>query len=129
MYRKGLSRVEGNLHTISTQGTYHLHMLVGEEGCMVKGEIQTRKGEAMIIKRYVTATGRAVLRENNYTSTLDKFVRLFEEAQKDFPGLLHSAVEIVQYGGRSYKHTFGIEFMANDAPAVYSRITNPEYKL
>lgn len=81
----------------------------------------------MIIKEFCEDGRTAVIRENNYGSGLDKFMRLFEEAQKDFPGLLYENVSVVKYGGRRYKGTFGIEFETSSAPNSYIRINALEY--
>jgi hypothetical protein len=52
----------------------------------------------------------AVVLENAYDSSLGKFDRLFEVAQKDFPWLKRGDVEIVHYGGNRRSGLFGIEF-------------------
>ena len=88
----------------------------------------------MFIKEYCPrGDGRVrfVLRANHYGRTLNLFDNLYEEAKKNFPLLNRADVEVVQYGGISYKHTFGIEFWAGDfiIPEGYERIAELEYRL
>jgi len=89
---------------------------------------------SQVIKEYVPIKGqeqqvRVIFREDRYGSRLDKFIWLFEEAKRDFSDLQYSDVEIIQYGGRSYKRTFGIEFLAGSAPESYTRCAETELKL
>ena len=73
---------------------------------------------------------RIMLRENNYNSSLEKFDRLWNIIVEDFPEVKRSDVEIVQYGGRFYKYTFGIEFnVRGEIPEDYHFIKNPEFTL
>lgn len=71
-----------------------------------------------------------VIRESSYGSKLDKFERLFSIAKKDFPNLSSQDVEVVQFGGRYYSRTFGIEFESDIIPSEeYKRISSLEYRL
>lgn len=65
-----------------------------------------------IIREYVQNGGRVacVIRANVYTSTLSHFMKLFEEAKRDFPDLEAGDVEVKHYAGERYSRTFGIEF-------------------
>jgi len=63
-----------------------------------------------VIKEFATCSKIAIIREDNYASGLDKFIRLFEEAKKDFPLLEIKNVRVIHYGGMRYSGTFGLEF-------------------
>jgi hypothetical protein len=80
-----------------------------------------------MIKEYCEPSARVVIRESRYGSQLDKFIRLYEEALKDFPNLKMRDVEIVKYAGERYAKTFGIEFHSPFAPDTYARISALEY--
>lgn len=51
-----------------------------------------------------------ILRSDLYSSSLDYYLKLFEEAKKDFPDLDCNDVKCVEYGGNTIKGTRGIEF-------------------
>lgn len=86
-----------------------------------------------IIKEYVKQTHgqfHCILRSRTYTSSLDYFLMLFKEATKDFKDLRESQVEVIQYGGRHYKGTFGIEFKSTEKPPKeYEKRKAVEFKL
>lgn len=65
-----------------------------------------------------------LIRTNCYSSMLDHFLWLLEEAKKDFPELKPEDVEIKEYGGRSFAGTFGIEWTMDRKghPRKYSKI-------
>ncbi len=70
------------------------------------------------------------IRTNTYTSTLEHFNRLFAEITQDFPDIRAHDVKVVQYGGQSYKRTFGLEFQNSGArPTDYIHIDKLEYTL
>jgi hypothetical protein len=83
----------------------------------------------------VRSTGRVIIRANNYGSSLAKFDELFDTLQQDMLqfeppiALDREDVEIVKYGGYSYKNTFGIEVTIPEGhvlPEEYRRIPNTE---
>lgn len=88
----------------------------------------------MIIKEHRPRGGstesRCIIRTDTYSSTIAFFMRLFEEAQRDFPGLDPKEVEVVHYAGRRYAGTFGVEFVAltSNVPASYQEIAEVELK-
>lgn len=51
-----------------------------------------------------------ILRSLYYGSSVGHINKFIEEAKKDFPGIDVDKIEIIQYGGRHYAGTFGIEF-------------------
>lgn len=81
-----------------------------------------------MIKEYCEYAKTCVIRENSYGSRLSKFLRLIEEAKKDFPSLTDEDIEIVKYAGERYAKTFGIEFEITnqEIPAEYIRISQLE---
>ncbi len=82
-----------------------------------------------IFKEYQPNAKICVIRENAYGSNLNKFLSLYEMAKEDFPELKVEDVEIVQYGGRYYVRTFGIEFkIFGKVPDSYDRIGQLEYR-
>ena len=74
---------------------------------------------------------RCVVRTDTYAKTLQHFLNLLAEARKDFPDLSAREVEVVHYGGRHYRGTFGIEFSAkkDEVPRSYGIIRNLELTL
>ncbi len=75
---------------------------------------------------------RFIIRTNTYSNSLFYFNTLFEEAKKDFPDIKPDDVEIIHYGGRRYKGTFGIEWSESitiKRPKEYREISNTEYTL
>jgi hypothetical protein len=88
--------------------------------------------EIMTIIKEVLESGKiCVIRTNTYTSMLSHLIMLFEEAKKDFPGIDVASVSVKQYGGRRYKHTFGIEFNPGkkEIPGTYEKIHALEFTL
>jgi hypothetical protein len=84
------------------------------------------------IKEYCKAANRAVIRTQTYTHSWGYFFNLVKEAKKDFPGLTTDKIEIVHYGGRHYKGTYGIEFVLNKKIPIskeYTQISNLEFSL
>lgn len=73
---------------------------------------------------------RCIVRTDTYSSTIAFFLRLLEEAQRDFPGLDPKEIEVVHYAGRRYAGTFGIEFAALtcNVPTSYREIAEVELK-
>ncbi len=71
------------------------------------------------------------IRENNYGKSLSKFNRLLAEAQKDFPDLKDSDVEVVTYGGERLKHIMAIEFVprGHSIPDTYTVVNEVELTL
>jgi hypothetical protein len=53
---------------------------------------------------------RCVIRSNHYSSQLSYFNKLFEAACFTYPNLQTEDCKVMQYGGRSYSGTFGLEF-------------------
>ena len=80
--------------------SYHSHLRIG----------------LIMIREYHEQTNRAIIRNNNYSSSIESILSLYEEALKDFDSLKPGDVEIVHYGGIYYKGTFGIEFHAPKKP-------------
>lgn len=80
-----------------------------------------------MIKEFCQESHRAVIRDNSYGNQLDKFIKFYQEALKDFPDLKLEDVEVVKYGGGRYAKTFGIEFYAFTAPDTYAEISRLEY--
>lgn len=89
---------------------------------------------AMIIKEYCKLRAhlmdqpiRFILRREDYSHRLNKIIELYDEARRDFPNLPLADVEIVQYGGRRYRRTFGIEFtLDTPIPAGYVEVAQVE---
>lgn len=71
-----------------------------------------------IIKEYcinkLGSGNTIVLRSNTYANSLKYFMTLFKEAKKSFPELRRRNVQIIEYAGNRYKHTFGIEFFSEE---------------
>lgn len=87
-----------------------------------------------IIKEYVPTQKIIILRSNTYASNLQYFLNLLDEARKDFPqiDLKPEDIEIVHYGGRHYRRTFGIEFRNDkevEVPEEYFRNRKTELVL
>lgn len=79
---------------------------------------------------YAESVGICVLRFDHYGSGLDQFMELFRVAEIDFPELRWPDVCIVQFGGRTYKRTFGIEFKPKaNVPEKYERIAKLEWRI
>ena len=73
-----------------------------------------------------------ILRSMYYGSRFGHINKFIEEAKKDFPGIDVDSIEIVQYGGRHYKGTFGVEFtIAPDSHPLegYREVPTTEYKI
>jgi len=81
----------------------------------------------MIIKEFCPTQKTAVIREDCYGSRLSKFLKLFEIAKSDLPGLSPDNVEIIRYGGARYAKTFGIEFVCSSILPGYEIIEQLEY--
>jgi len=83
-----------------------------------------------IIKEF--CAGIYVIRTNTYGHTWGYFNTLLAEAIKDFPELDNSKVEIVQFAGRRYARTFGIQFVVDKCEEKsnknYSEISNLEFQ-
>jgi len=65
------------------------------------------------------------VRTNTCDHNLDFFLKLFDQAKKDFPDLEPGNIEIVHYSRLQIAHSFGIEFSVNGAgpvPKCYERI-------
>lgn len=85
--------------------------------------------EKNIHKKYKTI--RVIIRTNCYTSTFSHFLMLKSVLDKDFPDV-DIDPEIIQYGGRHYKRTFGLEFtlpQGSSVPQEYDEVGQLEYKL
>jgi hypothetical protein len=76
---------------------------------------------------------KVIIRTNTYASTFAHFQMLFDEVKKDFPTLIPESANIVHYGGRHYKGTYGIEFKINEfeipVPAEYKEVSSVEFAL
>ena len=59
-----------------------------------------------------------VIRTDTYGSSLEFFIDLYNVAKEDFPKLSEKDVQIVQYGGRHYRGTFGIEFCMSEGTKI-----------
>lgn len=59
-----------------------------------------------------------VLRAKTYACTLEHFVMLHREAEKDFGHISPQDVKIVMYGGDRYRRMMGIEFTGTQEPPV-----------
>lgn len=84
-----------------------------------------------IIKEFCPKYNSFILRTQTYAHTLSHFEYLFAVARNDFPGLSKNDVEIIHYGGKTYKRTFGIEFVIYDidVPNDYQEISDLEETL
>jgi hypothetical protein len=80
-----------------------------------------------IIKEYCEEVKKCVIRTNCYGHSFKIIKELVFEARKDFPKLLDDNIEIVQFAGRHYARTYGIEFSVENAPEDYNRINQLEY--
>lgn len=74
---------------------------------------------------YVAGEIFVSIRATLYSSSIGYFLRLLEEAKKDFPDIRFDPedVEAVEYGGDTHKGQRGIEFSVNketDIPLDYS---------
>ncbi len=75
---------------------------------------------------------RIVVRTNCYGSNFGFFQMLYNEVKKDFPHITPEDADIKHYAGRSYKHTYGIEFNIKSeikVPEGYTEISEVEYTL
>lgn len=81
------------------------------------------------------SAGRLIVRAENYASSLAKFDEFFKIMAADMLTfeppieLDREDVEIVQYGGERYRHTFGMEVTIPEGHAVpenYSRLCMTE---
>lgn len=73
-----------------------------------------------------------IIRSLRYGSSIGYFNKLVEQAKKDFPNINVESIEVVQYGGRHYARTYGIEFSVkpNEYPLKgYREVPTTEYKL
>jgi len=79
-----------------------------------------------------TPAFRYIIRTNTYGHSVAYFKKLDREIYRDF-GVRRPAeedLEIVQYGGRHYSGTFGIEFtVAGSRNENYAEVSGPELKL
>lgn len=89
----------------------------------------------MIIKEYCKQSNTVVIRRDDYAHSLKAINELIAIALSDFPTIDidrdWEEIKIVQYGGKRYKRTFGIEFISPTAIATleYKRIGVLEYKM
>ncbi len=70
-----------------------------------------------------------VIRSNTYAKSLDYIFDLFGIAKSDFPELKPENVNVVQFAGRRYARTYGIEFEkieGADVPSEYEQISQLE---
>jgi len=84
-----------------------------------------------IIKEYCPRAGKAVIRTDTYTHTMEHFDELFLIAIEDFGHVGTNEVEINHFGGRTYKNTWGITFPVDsqDVTDEYRRINYLEITL
>lgn len=81
-----------------------------------------------IIKEYCPTSKHCVIRTNTYGHSLALMQKLFEIARQDFPELDAEQVQVVQFAGRHYAKTYGIEFKAEtNIPKGYDEIAQLEY--
>ena len=57
------------------------------------------------------APNHCVVRSELHSRSLAHIMGLFEEARNDFPDLKPEDVNVVQYSGKSYSGTRGVEFV------------------
>lgn len=82
-----------------------------------------------IIKEYCKQEKghRFILRLPHYGHSLYQIMSLYQEAGKDFGTLDSQKVDVVQYGGKVYKRTFGIEFNSMvEPPEGYKQVEQVE---
>lgn len=82
-----------------------------------------------VVKEYVAGKVRTYIciRFAGYAHTFETITELVEIAKKDFPTVLDKNINVQQYGGKSFKHTFGIEFPISEGdeiPEGYKEIQN-----
>jgi len=82
-----------------------------------------------IIKEYCEHNNTVILRTDCYSKRLSSILELFETAKIDFPFLKVNDVEVIYYAGERYKRTYGIEFLAQDAPTNYLRVNSLEFSM
>ena len=82
-----------------------------------------------IIKEYCPEAKLCVIRTDTYAHSYDFIQQLFECAKRDFPELDPKQVEVVEFAGRRYARTYGIEFSVGDKPipSEYEEIRQLEY--
>ncbi len=68
------------------------------------------------IKEYAKSAKRCIIRTDCHGSKLSFFDELWVVAKSDFPELTREEVDVVHYGGKRYKGTFGIEFKFTGTP-------------
>jgi len=74
---------------------------------------------------------RIIIRTLCYGSSIGYINQLVEQAKKDFRGVDVDSIEIVQYGGRHYAGTYGIEFDVEPDTFMligYREVPTTEYK-
>ena len=80
-----------------------------------------------IIKEYCEHIKICIIRTNTYGKSLKLIIDLYNEALKDFPKLKYEDVIIIQFSGRHYARTYGIEFkVETNVPEEYFRIDELE---
>lgn len=80
-----------------------------------------KKEKITIIRECVRFKGkrewRIILRTNCYGSSLGFFFKLFSYLLQDFPDIKAEDMDVMHYGGRCYKGTYGIEFNVTKRPS------------
>ena len=80
-----------------------------------------------IIKEHCPTSGHCVIRTNTYGASVAKMQQLFAVAKQDFPELTEEETRVVQFAGRYYARTYGIEFKVGaDIPDGYQEIAQLE---
>jgi hypothetical protein len=85
------------------------------------------------IKRYLVkehTETHCIIRTTLYDRSLDYLVHLLKIAQKDFPSIEPKDIQVVQYGGKRYAKTRGLEFeipKGFEVPDDYTSINELEY--
>lgn len=80
-----------------------------------------------IIKEYCKAAKKCVIRTSTYCHTFAFFKELVAEAKKDVPEVDEDGIEVVQFSGRYYARTYGIEFNCDTKPEDYTDIHQLEH--
>jgi hypothetical protein len=83
----------------------------------------------MYIKVFARNQSRVSIRANHYGSSLAHFKAMFAELKKDFPAARPDQIEVVLYGGSTFKDMWGIEYDVKNSsavPASYVRWNNLE---
>lgn len=81
------------------------------------GAIKRNIKEIVLASKEGSKNGTCIIRCNDYGSSLQHFLDLYQIALADYPELKLEEVSIVKYGGDRFKRTFGIEFSTNDTTA------------